>query len=755
MHPALSPEAEILKIKSNSYIVINRADDRRMQCSQKEIDLLALIDGSRSLQQICEEYSQQTGHSLAHRHLQEFLNHLAEVGLLLDSGSIAKEGQLNRRRKYQSQSWINRRVDRLENVIGWVLHPAALIPVFLLVVLATTIVIKSAGAMLEQFQVAAENYGLFLVLSIFVANVVVVTLPREILIGVACRKFSGHIASIKLHFFRHIVPYFFCDIQDSLARISRRGQLTLLTLRPLANIIIISITAILWRLAPAGSVISLLLLLVMLAAIVSVLVMLNPFGQGDGYTLISYRTGIQNLREWAMSEARNMVLFRPGTRACSEHRRFWLRLYGTGIYVFQLIWFSFIIGLIGWLLISRFDGFGVLLFVTLLIWWYRDSIENTFVKIGWYQKLVRSLGKERTDWLLRLSFIGIIFLVGFIPYDYEVSGQVRLLPIAQQGIRAQIDDEIQSVHVKQGDYVQAGDLVATLAGREERAAVQTTQAELDAAKAELALLEAGTRDEEITIARQKVEEYRIQQEFQRSEVARLKVLDKSSYTSEKNLDQAVMRLNDATNSIALAQANLEKAINGPRSFEISAARAEVNRLKALLEHNKTMLSLCEIRTTLSGQVITVNTADRVGNTVAPGDLILVVQDASSLEAEIAAEESAAGRIEPGMPVEIRLRGLDGQLLSAEVNRVSMNAVKESDFQLDLFRTDREAQFELQRQTKSDKKIRIYATLEDESQGLVPGMTGTARIYISTGTLWGAIAKPILRFFRVDVWSWLP
>ena len=85
----------------------------------------------------------------------------------------------------------------------------------------------------------------------------------------------------------------------------------------------------------------------------------------------------------------------------------------------------------------------------------------------------------------------------------------------------------------------------------------------------------------------------------------------------------------------------------------------------------------------------------------------------------------------------------------------MNAVKASDLQLDLFRTDREAQFELQRQTKSDKKIRIYATLEDESQGLVPGMTGTARIYISTGTLWGAIAKPILRFFRVDVWSWLP
>ncbi|CAA0102523.1 Uncharacterised protein [Halioglobus japonicus] len=755
MRPKLSQEAEILKIKSNSFIIINKADDRRIQCSQREVDLLSLIDGSRTLQQICEAYAQRTGQTLAIRHLQEFLNHLAEVGLVPKEGSDDTQTQRNRRRDNRSQSWINRRIDWVEKVFGWILHPAALIPVFLLIVLATTILIKSADAMLEQFQSAAIDYGLLLVLFVFLGNVLVVTLPREILMGVACRKFSGHIASIRLYFFRHIVPYFFCDIQDSLARINRRGQWTLLILRPLSNIFIVSIAAILWRLAPDGSAISLFILIVMVAAIISVVVMLNPFGRGDGYTLISYYYGIQDLRDWAMSEARNMVLFKPGKRACSEHRRFWLRMYGTGIYVFQLVWFSFIIGLIGWLLISRFDGFGVLLLITLLIWWYRDSIENNLVKTGWYQRLVKALGKERADWLLRLSFVGIVILIGFVPYDYEISGEVRLMPIAQQGIRAQIDDEILAVHVKEGDLVQEGDLIATLAGREERAAVQTTQAELAAARAQLELLEEGTREEDITIARQQVEEYRIQQKFQRSEVERLKVLDQNSYARKKDLDETVMRLNDATNSIALAQANLERAISGPRPFEISAAQAEVSRLEALLAHNKVMLSLCEIRTNLSGQVITVNTSDRVGNTVAPGDLILVVQDTSSLEAEIAAEESAAGRIEPGMPVEIRLRGLDGELLTAQVTRVSMNAVKESDFQVDLFRTDREAQLELQRQTKTDKKIRIYAALEEQDEGLVPGMTGTARIYISSGTLWGALAKPVLRFFRVDVWSWLP
>jgi multidrug resistance efflux pump len=755
MRPELSREAEILKIKSNSFIIVNKADDRRIQCSQREVELLSLIDGSRTLQQICDDYTKRTGQTLAVRHLQEFLNQLIEVGLLFEADASGAGKQRNRRRDYQSQTWINRRIDWVEKVVGWALHPAALIPVFLLIVLATTIFIKSADVMWEQFQLAAADYGLFLVLLIFLGNVFVVTLPREILMGVACRKFSGHIASIRLYFFRHLVPYFFCDLQDSLARISRRGQLTLLVLRPLSNLVLVSIAAILWKLAPSGSTISLFILIVMTAAIISVLVMLNPFGRGDGYMLISYHYGIQDLRNWAMSEARNMLLFRPGNRACSEHRRFWLRIYGSGIYIFQLLWFSFIIGLIGWLLISRFEGFGVLLFITLLIWWYRDSIENKFVKIGWYQKLVKVIGKERADWLLRLSFVGIVILIGFVPYDYEVSGQVRLMPIAQQAIRAQIEDEIQAIHVEEGDLVQKGDIIATLAGREERAAVQTTLAELAAAKAQLELLEAGTREEDIIVARQRVEEYRIQQEFQRSEVERLKVLDQSSYARKKDLDETIMRLNDATNSIALAEANLEKAINGPRPFEVDAARAEVNRLEALLEHNKVMLSLCEIRSNITGQVVTVNTLDRVGNTVAPGDLILVVQDTSSLEAEIAAQESAAGQIEPGMPVEIRLRGLDGQLLSGKVARVSMIAVKESNFQVDLFRTDREAQLELQRQTKTDKKIRIYAALEEQREGLVPGMSGTARIYISSGTLWGAIAKPILRFIRVDVWSWLP
>jgi hypothetical protein len=76
--------------------------------------------------------------------------------------------------------------------------------------------------------------------------------------------------------------------------------------------------------------------------------------------------------------------------------------------------------------------------------------------------------------------------------------------------------------------------------------------------------------------------------------------------------------------------------------------------------------------------------------------------------------------------------------------------------VDPFRTDREFLFKARLASNDNRYVRIYADLDEPVPGLVPYMTGYARIVISKDDLlWKAVARPVVRFARTEVWSWLP
>jgi putative peptide zinc metalloprotease protein len=52
-------------------------------------------------------------------------------------------------------------------------------------------------------------------------------------------------------------------------------------------------------------------------------------------------------------------------------------------------------------------------------------------------------------------------------------------------------------------------------------------------------------------------------------------------------------------------------------------------------------------------------------------------------------------------------------------------------------------------------FRVYVKLDDAPTGLVSGMTGYSKIEVGTETLWRAMSRPVVRFFRTEVWSWIP
>jgi multidrug resistance efflux pump len=373
-------------------------------------------------------------------------------------------------------------------------------------------------------------------------------------------------------------------------------------------------------------------------------------------------------------------------------------------------------------------------------------------KLGY---LVSRGGPWWVRWPLRILVLLGVVACGFIPYNFEIGGSCRTVAPLQRGIRAQISAEIIEVHVDEGDWVQPGDPIVTLAVRDEKAAVAIGLAQLDRAKAELDLLRNGSRPEEIVIAEQKAELWRVRLEFAQSELTRLRALDKQNAAGAAEVDDAQKSYDIARNALIAAEENAQRVRAGAREEEIRAAEAEVRRLEAQLAHNQELVSLGHITAPIAGRVVTPNIKERIGQTVKEGDLIAVVHDTSRLRAEVRAHESAAAHIKPGMCVKVRLNGLGGRLVKGSVRSISWTAMEEAGFELDRIRSDEESRLEESLSDARDRYVRVYVDLAPYNEDLIAGMTGNARIVVRSDRLWRALARPTLRFLRVEVWSWLP
>src|SRR5207245_8651313 len=84
-----------------------------------------------------------------------------------------------------------------------------------------------------------------------------------------------------------------------------------------------------------------------------------------------------------------------------------------------------------------------------------------------------------------------------IRVDYETGGEFRLLPAHHVEVRSDIESVVEQVLVSEGQWVEAGQPIATLSVRTHERDLDTAQGELDKAQAELRLAREGSRPEEI------------------------------------------------------------------------------------------------------------------------------------------------------------------------------------------------------------------------------------------------------------------
>jgi HlyD family secretion protein len=258
---------------------------------------------------------------------------------------------------------------------------------------------------------------------------------------------------------------------------------------------------------------------------------------------------------------------------------------------------------------------------------------------------------------------------------YVEATEVRVAP--------EVAGRILEVAVKEGDRIEAGALVARLDDTDTGIALRRAQAERDQAAAQLRLLQAGTRAEDIRQASAQVGSAQAdvsaaEAELQsaRADLARFEGLLAVNAGSRKQRDDAATRVavaearvNAARDRTRAGAEGLARLRAGARSEEIAVARARVAAAEAQIAALVKSQGDAMLRSPVSGYV-TAKLAD-AGEVIPRGAPIVVVTDLDHAWANVYVDEPLVPRLKLGQKATLVTDA--GQRLEGTITFISPKA----------------------------------------------------------------------------------
>jgi multidrug resistance efflux pump len=338
-------------------------------------------------------------------------------------------------------------------------------------------------------------------------------------------------------------------------------------------------------------------------------------------------------------------------------------------------------------------------------------------------------------------------------------------------------------------------LIARLSNREYLAELKKVEAEIGEKRARFRILVSGPRPEEIALARIRVDNARTTKEqlvrrqdeaqrirsaqlvqagaairkgeqqlrYARKDRDRMAALFDAGVISRKQLEGAeemvgvrqeelqevraageVVRADDlaaihkesalADEWLREAEATLELLLAGSRPEEIEGAEAEIARLEAQRLYLEGQLQLVDVRSPISGVVVTPRPKEKIGQYVRKGDLIGEVHDLKNLRIDIAVSEKDVGDVALEQRISLKARAQSQQSFEARVVSIAPSASGDG-------------------VTDEQKTVLVSTRVANAFPSLRPEMTGMAKIDCGRRCLFEILTRRLYRYIRVEFWSW--
>ena len=260
--------------------------------------------------------------------------------------------------------------------------------------------------------------------------------------------------------------------------------------------------------------------------------------------------------------------------------------------------------------------------------------------------------------LLLLALVAVAVAVGawwwLGPDRGQQPEQIALygnVDIRQVDLAFKTSERIVGMHVREGQAVHSGDLLAQLDAARAEHSLQRAEAQMAAQAQQLAALEAGSRPEEIERAQAELQAAQAEAQNAQANARRLEDLGRRKLASPEQVDNARALLEAARGRAGSAAAALKLARAGPRPEEIARARALLRAAAAEVALARQTLVETRLHAPVDGVI-----RDRLaepGDMAAPGKPVYSLALVDPVWVRAYLPETELGRIHPGLAVQVQ------------------------------------------------------------------------------------------------------
>jgi HlyD family secretion protein len=308
----------------------------------------------------------------------------------------------------------------------------------------------------------------------------------------------------------------------------------------------------------------------------------------------------------------------------------------------------------------------------------------------------------------------------------EANGTIEATEVE---VSSKLPGRIAQLLVKEGDTVQAHQVIARLDTSEIEAEVAQQRAALARAEAVLKELLAGSRPQEIEEARANLHQAEVNLKLAKDDWDRFDSLFREGAISAQERDRAKNRVEVAESQVKAARERYDLVRLGPRPEAIEAARHERDRAKAALEWARVRLRDSTILSPISGIVLTKRAEQ--GEVITPGFPIVILVDPEDLWLRVYIPESEIGRVKLGQTAAVTVDTFPNRTFGGKVTEISAKA----EF------TPRTVQT---RKERVNLVFGVKLALDNPERLLKPGMPADAEIMVEETSPHTGHSNPVVQ-----------
>jgi len=578
-------------------------------------------------------------------------------------------------------------------------------------------------------------------------SMVTVNLSVTFLTMLVAHNFRANVYGLGIVLYMGFFPRF-CAMMTDVQQFTRRERMWLHAAPLLYRLALFSVAILVWfNTRGYESFTSSFALILAIASAISFLITVNPLVKSNGYHFVAALLDTPKLRQKAYKALLNKMKGNVYQEANAEL----LAAYALASTVFMIVLFVVVLLLLGKFLKIYLGGVGVLItcFVA-LTFFYR--MVSRFIRINeaheratqferWRNRTLTSKEKEEKNqvkvsstavYIKRALLVTILGLL-FVPYSYEPGGSFVILPDQKQEVTSDISGIVSVINFKGGENLKKGEAIGSLMHGDSLAQMNKLEALMLEQQAVIDELKSRPRAEDVKLAESMLDVELTRSRFSRAKVNRLEKLHKTGTVSFEELDDARREHRIDLAQTAEKRANLDVVKAGATPDQIAAAEAKLLSYQEERDYYKEKVDLSTLYMPFDGRLITMHLQQKVGSFLERGEPLAIVENTSTVLAQIDIPEADIAYVELGSSVRIRPQAFYSMDFNGQVLSVDSNVSEE----------------------RMGKVVRVITTLDNTDGLLKTGMSGYAKIDSQTLPVWKVFSLAIVRFVEVEMWSWIP